>query len=73
MSKSVFTLYIVSKVPLSVLFEVLSGDLVFPKFFDKNAKVLVKKLLTSDLGKRYGNINPRNLVDDGLNSFYDAA
>ena len=59
--------------PMGIYQKILSGSIVFPKFFDKNAKVLVKKLLTSDLGKRYGNINPRNLVDDGLNSFYDAA
>ena len=32
--------------------KILSGKIVFPKFFDKNAKVLVKKLLTADLGKR---------------------
>lgn len=30
--------------------------------FDKNAKGLVKKLLTADLGKRYGNL--KNGVDD---------
>ena len=28
----------------------------FPKYFDKNAKALVKKLLTADLSKRYGNL-----------------
>ena len=31
--------------------KILSGKIVFPKFFDKNGKVLVKKLLTADLGK----------------------
>merc|ERR1712025_1515846 len=42
--------------------KILSGKIVFPKFFDKNAKVLVKKLLTADLGKRFGNL--KNGVDD---------
>jgi protein kinase A len=31
--------------------KILSGKIVFPKFFDKNGKVLVKKLLTADLGE----------------------
>jgi len=42
--------------------KILSGKIVFPKLFDKNAKGLVKKLLTADLGKRYGNL--KNGVDD---------
>ena len=42
--------------------KILSGKIVFPKFFDKNGKVLVKKLLTADLGKRYGNL--KNGVED---------
>jgi len=48
--------------PMGIYQKILSGKIVFPKFFDKNAKVLVKKLLTADLGKRYGNL--KNGVDD---------
>merc|ERR1712083_1192268 len=29
---------------------------IYQKIFDKNAKALVKKLLTADLSKRYGNL-----------------
>ena len=32
--------------PMGIYQKILSGKIVFPKFFDKNAKVLVKKLLT---------------------------
>ena len=38
--------------PMGIYQKILRGSIVFPKFFDKNAKVLVKKLLTADLGKR---------------------
>jgi serine/threonine protein kinase len=48
--------------PMGIYQKILSGKIVFPKFFDKNAKVLVKKLLTADLGKRFGNL--KNGVDD---------
>lgn len=48
--------------PMGIYQKILSGKIVFPKFFDKNGKVLVKKLLTADLGKRYGNL--KNGVDD---------
>lgn len=48
--------------PMGIYQKILSGKIVFPKFFDKNARVLVKKLLTADLGKRFGNLN--NGVDD---------
>ncbi|KAG5187097.1 camp-dependent protein kinase catalytic subunit 1 [Tribonema minus] len=40
--------------PLKVYQQVLAGKLVFPRFVDRNAKSLVKKLLTADLTKRYG-------------------
>lgn len=33
---------------------ILAGKLAFPRFMDKNAKSLVKKLLVADLTKRYG-------------------
>merc|ERR1712118_293872 len=48
--------------PMGIYQKILSGKIVFPKFFDKNAKVLVKKLLTADPGKRFGNL--KNGVDD---------
>lgn len=48
--------------PMGIYQKILSGKIVFPKTFDKNAKGLVKKLLTADLGKRYGNL--KNGVDD---------
>jgi serine/threonine protein kinase len=52
----------VDEEPMGIYQKILSGKIVFPKFFDKNAKVLVKKLLTADLGKRFGNL--KNGVDD---------
>merc|ERR1712119_169554 len=48
--------------PMGIYQKILAGKIVFPKLFDKNAKGLVKKLLTADLGKRYGNL--KNGVDD---------
>lgn len=48
--------------PMGVYQKILGGRIVFPKFFDKNAKMLVKRLLTPDLAKRYGNL--RNGVAD---------
>eukprot|EP01067_Filipodium_phascolosomae_P007546 Filipodium_phascolosomae@DN608_c0_g1_i1.p1 len=48
--------------PMGIYQKILSGKIVFPKFFDRNAKLLVKKLLTADLGKRFGNL--RNGVED---------
>jgi hypothetical protein len=33
---------------------VLADKLAFPRFVDRNAKNLIKKLLTADLTKRYG-------------------
>jgi len=48
--------------PMGIYQKILSGKIVFPKLFDKDAKVLVKKLLTADLGKRFGNL--KNGVDD---------
>lgn len=48
--------------PMGIYQKILSGKITFPKSFDKNAKGLVKKLLTADLGKRYGNL--KSGVDD---------
>lgn len=48
--------------PMGVYQKILGGRIAFPKFFDKNAKLLVKRLLTPDLAKRYGNL--RNGVTD---------
>merc|ERR1712094_35257 len=48
--------------PMGIYQKILSGKIVFPKLFDKYAKDLVKKLLTADLGKRYGNL--KDGVDD---------
>jgi serine/threonine protein kinase len=48
--------------PMGIYQKILSGKIVFPKLFSKDAKGLVKKLLTADLGKRYGNL--KNGVDD---------
>jgi len=48
--------------PMGIYQKILSGKIVFPKMFDKSAKELVKKLLTADLGKRYGNL--KNGVGD---------
>merc|ERR1712166_1334310 len=36
--------------------KILAGKIYFPRYFDKNAKALVKKLLTADLSKRHGNL-----------------
>ncbi|PFH34964.1 protein kinase, cAMP-dependent, catalytic chain [Besnoitia besnoiti] len=48
--------------PLGIYQKILAGKFVFPKFFDKDAKVLVKKLLQADLSKRWGNL--KNGVKD---------
>ncbi|CAM9448943.1 unnamed protein product [Ectocarpus sp. 4 AP-2014] len=40
--------------PLKVYQLILAGKLAFPRFMDKNAKSLVKKLLVADLTKRFG-------------------
>lgn len=52
--------------PMGIYQKILSGKIIFPKIFDRNAKSLVKKLLTADLGKRYGNL--RNGVGDVKNA-----
>jgi len=40
--------------PMCIYQQVLSSKVCFPRGFDKSAKSLVKKLLVSDLTKRYG-------------------
>jgi len=42
--------------PMGIYQKILAGNIYFPKYFDKNAKSLVKKLLTADLSKRFGNL-----------------
>eukprot|EP00931_Biecheleriopsis_adriatica_P011447 TRINITY_DN112538_c0_g1_i1.p1 TRINITY_DN112538_c0_g1~~TRINITY_DN112538_c0_g1_i1.p1 ORF type:complete len:334 (-),score=97.02 TRINITY_DN112538_c0_g1_i1:44-1045(-) len=42
--------------PMGIYQKILAGKITFPKIFNKEAKSLVKKLLTADLGKRYGNL-----------------
>lgn len=40
--------------PMGIYQQILSGKINFTRGYDKNAKSLTKKLLTSDLTKRYG-------------------
>jgi len=40
--------------PMGIYQQVLSGKIVFARGYDKHAKSLTKKLLNSDLTKRYG-------------------
>jgi protein kinase A len=42
--------------PMGIYQKILAGKVYFPKYFDKSAKLLVKKLLTADLSKRFGNL-----------------
>ncbi|CAE8615011.1 unnamed protein product [Polarella glacialis] len=42
--------------PMGIYQKILAGKVYFPKYFDKNSKALVKKLLVADLSKRYGNL-----------------
>jgi len=42
--------------PMGIYQRILAGKIFFTKTFDKSARVLVKKLLTADLSKRYGNL-----------------
>lgn len=48
--------------PMGIYQRILAGKIFFTKYFDKNCRVLVKKLLTADLSKRYGNL--KNGADD---------
>jgi serine/threonine protein kinase len=40
--------------PMGIYQQILAGKLAFPRYFDRSAKSLIKKLLTADLTKRYG-------------------
>merc|ERR1711998_554437 len=42
--------------PMGIYQRILAGKIFFTKYFDKDCRVLVKKLLTADLSKRYGNL-----------------
>ncbi|WBY56952.1 cAMP-dependent protein kinase catalytic subunit [Plasmodium yoelii yoelii] len=42
--------------PLLIYQKILEGIIYFPKFLDNNCKHLMKKLLSHDLTKRYGNL-----------------
>ncbi|CEM33360.1 unnamed protein product [Vitrella brassicaformis CCMP3155] len=42
--------------PMGIYQKILAGKIVFPRFFDRDAKSLVKKLLQADLSKRLGNL-----------------
>ncbi len=40
--------------PMCIYQQILAGTISFPRFFDRQAKMLIKKLLNSDLTKRFG-------------------
>lgn len=40
--------------PMGIYQQILNGKLNFPRFIDRNAKSLIKKLLVADLTKRFG-------------------
>lgn len=40
--------------PMGIYQQILAGKVNFPRFFERNAKNLIKKLLTADLTKRFG-------------------
>jgi protein kinase A len=40
--------------PMEIYQQILAGKIRFPKYFDRNARSLVKKFLVADLTKRYG-------------------
>jgi serine/threonine protein kinase len=42
--------------PMGIYQKILKGKIKFPKDFCKNAKSIVKHLVTADLSKRYGNL-----------------
>ena len=51
--------------PMQIYQKIIKGKINFPKDFDKNAKSLIKHLLTADTTKRYGCL--KNGVKDILN------
>lgn len=40
--------------PMGIYQQILAGKLAFPRYFERAAKSLIKKLLSPDLTKRYG-------------------
>lgn len=40
--------------PMGIYQQILAGKIAFPRYFDRQGKGLIKKLLTADLTKRYG-------------------
>ena len=40
--------------PMGIYQQILAGSISFPRYFDRNAKSLIKKLLVADLTKRFG-------------------
>mmetsp|Transcript_16728 Transcript_16728/g.32519 ORF Transcript_16728/g.32519 Transcript_16728/m.32519 type:complete len:335 (-) Transcript_16728:444-1448(-) len=48
--------------PMGIYQQILGGNVNFPRYFDRQAKNLIKKLLTADLTKRYGCLK-RGAVD----------
>lgn len=40
--------------PMGIYQRILAGRIVFPRYFERKAKSLVKKLLVADLSRRYG-------------------
>ena len=42
--------------PMGIYQRILAGKIFFTKNFDKNCRMLVKKILVADLSKRYGNL-----------------
>jgi len=59
--------------PMGIYQKILAGKVYFPKYFDKNAKALVKKLLVADLSKRFGNLKdgPADILNNKWFSSYD--
>jgi hypothetical protein len=39
---------------MAIYQQILAGNIQFPRWIDRNAKSLIKKLLVSDTTKRYG-------------------
>ena len=40
--------------PMGIYQQILNGKLNFPRFIERSAKSLIKKMLVADLTKRYG-------------------
>jgi hypothetical protein len=48
--------------PMGIYQKILAGRIQFPRYFDKHARDLIRKLLTADITKRLGNL--KNGVED---------